>query len=114
MNHRVNISFSSKEFHAQAVTHAEYVHKTDLSGLITKLIVEDIRRERELVLAERKTKPQTPQNNQPSWGQLIAFPGPPEDEASTEGRADQESFFTSLFAQPSILSSMSAKSLDSS
>jgi hypothetical protein len=57
LNHRINVSFSSKEFHSEAVKHAMGVHHTDLSGYITKLIVDDMRRERELRIAERKRRP---------------------------------------------------------
>lgn len=57
LNHRVNVSFSSREFHRKAVKHAMDVHQTDLSGLIVKLLVDDLRRERELAAAERRKKP---------------------------------------------------------
>lgn len=39
------------------------VHQTDLSGLVTKLLVDDLRRERELAVAERRKKPDKPSRN---------------------------------------------------
>lgn len=53
MVHRVLLSLASKKFHADAVVHAKKVHGTDFSGLVSKLIVEDLRRERELALREK-------------------------------------------------------------
>ncbi len=42
MAHRVNISFSSKEFHEKAVRHAETEHHADFSAMITRLILDDM------------------------------------------------------------------------
>lgn len=42
----VNITIEA-ELHEKAKAHAQKVHYTDFSGLVTKLLVEDIRREKE-------------------------------------------------------------------
>lgn len=54
MVHRVLLSLASKKLHDDAVAHAKLAHGTNFSGLVTKLIVEDLRRERELALAEKQ------------------------------------------------------------
>lgn len=65
--HRVNISID-KSLHAKAQEHAQS-NGEDFSGLITRLIIEDIRYEREMRLAEsqiplpKRKKPKPPDDS---------------------------------------------------
>lgn len=74
MIHRVLVSLPSLEFHANAKKHAKVAHGTDLSGLVAKLIIDDIRRELELRVAEQQTEQhKLPKNSRTSGDRPTTF-----------------------------------------
>ena len=54
--HRVNITID-RDLHGQATAHARVIHHTDFSGLVTQLLVEDIRTHAPVAPLAKPAKP---------------------------------------------------------